>query len=98
MKQEWSRRKKVVELLEDITRSRPSWRHEHAVKFMEACYGGYSGRGLADWLSKTSGFKRKHSSTQQTSAPVDPAVAAAEHEEQQSARAIIMLRLRSWSP
>ncbi|KAE8211507.1 hypothetical protein CF327_g4736 [Tilletia walkeri] len=98
MKQEWSRRKKVVQLLEDITRSRPSWRHEHAVKFMEACYGGYSGRGLADWLSKTSGFKRKHSSTQQTSAPVDPAVSAAEHEEQQSARAIIMLRLRSWSP
>ncbi|KAK0549133.1 hypothetical protein OC844_006914, partial [Tilletia horrida] len=52
MKQEWSRRKKVIDLIEEIARTRASWSSELAVRFLETCYGGYSARSLADWLAK----------------------------------------------
>ncbi|KAE8242398.1 hypothetical protein A4X03_0g8047 [Tilletia caries] len=88
MKQEWSRRRKVIELIEEITRSRPAWKQEHALRFFEACYGGYSARGLSDWLSKTSGFKRKR-------ADVDH---GRHQQDATSARDVIMGRLRTWLP
>ncbi|CAD6962837.1 unnamed protein product [Tilletia laevis] len=88
MKQEWSRRRKVIELIEEITRSRPAWKQEHALRFFGACYGGYSARGLSEWLSKTSGFKRKR-------ADVDH---GRHQQDATSARDVIMGRLRTWLP
>ncbi|KAE8179719.1 hypothetical protein CF336_g9544, partial [Tilletia laevis] len=100
MKQEWSRRKKVIDLLEDITRSRPSWTQEHAIRFMEACFGGYTTRGLSDCLAKTAGSKgRANAATpSSTSSAITPSPSSSTVPAFVSAREVIFKRLSTWSP
>ncbi|KAK0520577.1 hypothetical protein OC835_007165, partial [Tilletia horrida] len=87
MKQEWSRRKKVIDLIEEIARARPSWTEELAMRFLEACCGGNSPRGRVDWLSKTKG---KSSSASSISAEEVPPF--------KRAHVIIFQRLRTYRP